>query len=138
MPKAPKFRRRKVVELLPTCLVSAGAMDEYLKHLEAPSAEQFRTAVGEAWQRYRTLENRWMKLSIKISIDTMHGAAADVVQVRKKAALEKEAEHRMDDVVWLVGGLLGRYDSVSNRRALEKMRELLAAAAQRGKTARKG
>lgn len=98
-----------------------------------PTPLQFMLAVTEAHGRYYEVYDRWCRLQIR---EARKGRPAGCKSdaVRK---LEKALEHRMDDVVWLVGGMLGRYDETTNASATKMMFELLLAAAVREKKVKK-
>lgn len=95
------------------------------------SAEEFKAAVSESHKGYFDVYSKWCLLFNQAAVFQSKGKAIPRPLKDAIAQLEKKWELLMDDVVWLVGGLLGRYDHTNNVRAREKGDELVKAAASR-------
>lgn len=98
----------------------------------------FKEAVAEAHRLYYDAYSKWCQLNILDGVlrSKNKPAAAEAI-ARKKDELGEKLGVLMDDVVWLVGGLLGRYDEGNNASARARALELLSSAAARASKSRK-
>lgn len=120
--KAPRYSRLLDPKQIP---------EGYLRKLFDPclvTEHDFFLAVTEAHRQYQAAFDRWMRINLK---GVPKGGFATTNGVLGLAELDVEA--LQDDVVWLIGGLLGRYDEVNNAKAIAKMQELLKASKRRSK-----
>lgn len=100
----------------------------YLRKLFEPcqvTEHDFFLAVTEAHRRYQRAREQWFRLLMK------KDPLAPSTPAMKK--LEDEIEIAADGVLWLIGGLLGRYDEHNNARALARMQKLLKASRRRSR-----
>lgn len=99
----------------------------------------FKEAVAESHRLYYDVYSKWCQLNILGGVlRSKNKTAAAAAVARKMAELGEKLEVLMDDIVWLVGGLLGRYDEGNNARARARALELLSSAAARAAKSRKG
>ena len=89
----------------------------------------FKGAVAESHRLYYDVYSRWCRLNLREAVLQSKGKCLPPASRRLKASLSEKLGPLMDDVVWLVGGLLGRYDKTNNLRARNKAFELVKAAA---------
>lgn len=118
--KAPKYA---------TLLDPREITEGYLRKLFDPcrvTERDFFLAVSEAHRRYYRAHERWFRM-------LMAGHPGPVRKSKEKKALEDQIEILQDGVVWLIGGLLGRYDEHNNAQAIAKMQELLKASRRRAR-----
>lgn len=119
--KAPKYA---------TLLDPRHIPEGYLRKLFEPcrvTEHDFFLAVTEAHRRYQLAHDKWFRMIMKMFPSTSKAKAPG------QAYLEDKIEVLADGVVWLIGGLLGRYDEVNNARALQKMQEYLKASKRKSK-----
>jgi hypothetical protein len=114
--KAPKYSRLLDPKEIP---------EGYLRKLFDPcrvTEHDFFLAVTEAHRSYQRAKDKWCRRVKKGTLT--RGTPA-------KELLEGEIEVAGDNVLWLIGGLLGRYDEVSNACALTRMQKMLKASRKR-------
>lgn len=117
--KAPKYS---------TLLDPKQIPDGYLRKMFDPcrvTEHYFFLAVTEAHRKYQLEKEKWFRLLMKKPPGEPRTPAM------KK--LEDALEISSDNVLWLIGGMLGRYDEVNNARALEMMQQLLKASRRRSR-----
>lgn len=119
--KAPKYQT----------LLDPRHIDEgYLRKLftvDQVTEHDFFIAVSEAHRRYQRLRERWFKLMMEKEPFRPSTPAMK--------ALETAIEYAADGVLWLIGGLLGRYlnkqSNLASAEALKRMESLLKQARKR-------
>lgn len=118
--KAPKYS---------TLLDPREIPEWYLRKLFRPckvTEHDFFLAVSEAYRRYKQAHGKWWRMVTK-------GFPEPVQETPAKKELEDQIEVLADAVLWLIGGMLGRYDEVNNARALQRMQELLKGCRRRAR-----
>jgi len=119
------FKPPKYARLLDPREIPSG----YLRKLFDPcriTDRDFRLAVAEAYRRYHRARDRWFKLLMKKELTQKGSTPAMKVW-------EAEIEIAADGVLWLIGGLLGKYDEHNNARAIAKMQKYLGKSRSRAK-----
>lgn len=99
----------------------------YLRKLFDPckvTEHDFFLAVSEAHRRYQRAWDEWFRLLMKWRLKRKWPG---------KENLEKEMDIAADGVLWLIGGLLGRYDEMTNAQALGRMQEYLRISRRRAR-----